>query len=53
MVGGALETERERSTKKKVVVSVDCHFVLELAEMERVGGSRVAIEGGHHKFSQE
>ena len=34
MVGNALETGRERPTKEKVVVSVDCHFVLELAEMK-------------------
>ena len=38
MIGSALETRRERLTEEKVIVSMDCHFVLELAEMEkRVG----------------
>ena len=54
MVGGTLETGREHPTKEKVIVSVNHHFVLELVEMkERVEGSRVAIKGGHHEFSQE
>ena len=53
MVGGTLEVGREHPTKEKVVVSVDCHFVSELTEIkEGVRGSRVAVEGGHHKFSR-
>jgi len=40
MIGGALETGRERPTEENVSVSVDHHFVLELAEMkEGVGRS--------------
>ena len=54
MVGDAIETGRERLTKKKVIMSVDCHFVPKLMEMkEGVGGSRVAIEGGHNEFPQK
>jgi len=35
-------------------VSIDCHFVLKLAEMkEGVGGFRVVVEGGHHKLFWE
>ena len=53
MVGDALETGRKCPTEK-VVVSVNRHFVLELAVMKKgVGCSRVAVEGGHHKFSRE
>ena len=49
-----LETGREHPTKEKVIVNINHHFVLELVEMkERVEGSRVAIEGGHHEFSRE
>jgi len=52
MIGDALKTGRERPTEEKVVVSVDYHFVLELTEMKkRVRRSRVAVEGGHYKFS--
>jgi len=39
MVSGALETGRERPTEEEVVVSINCHLVLALAEMEGVGGS--------------
>ena len=34
MVGNSLEARRERSTKEKVVMNVDRHFVLILAEMK-------------------
>ena len=37
MVGGALETGRKRLTKEQVVVSVDRHFISELAEMKERG----------------
>jgi len=37
MVGGALETGRERPTKEQVVVSVHRHFISELAEMKERG----------------
>ena len=37
MVGGVLETGRERPTKKKVVINVDRHFILKLAEMKEKG----------------
>ena len=51
---GSLEAGRECPTEEEVVMSIDCHFILELAEMqEEIGGSRVVVEGGHHKFSQE
>jgi len=54
MIGGTLETGREHPTKEKVVVSVDCHFILELTKMKKgVGRFRVAVEGGHHKFPRE
>ena len=54
MISGSLDTVRERPTDKEVVVSINRHLVLELAEMwERVVGSRVLIEGGRHKFSRE
>ena len=40
MVGGTLEAGRERPIEEKIVVSMDRHFVSELAEMkEGVGGS--------------
>jgi len=51
MVGSALETEREHSTKKKVIVSVDRHFCLGTGrDTGRVKGTRVPIEGGHMNF---
>ena len=54
MVGGTLEARREHPTEEKVIVIMDCRFVLKLVEMkEGVGGSRVAVEGGHHKFSRK
>jgi len=54
MVGGTLEAGRERPTEKKVVASMDRHFVSKLVELkEGVGGSRVAVEGGHYKLLRE
>jgi len=54
MIDNALEIKREHPTEEKVIVSVGRHFVLELEEMEKgVGRFRVAVEGGHHKFSRE
>jgi len=54
MICSALETGRERLIKKKVVMSMNRHFILEPAEMKNgVGHSRVAVEGGLHKFPQE
>jgi len=35
MIGGALEIGREHPTEKKVIVNVDRHFILKLAEMRR------------------
>ena len=53
MVGCTLEARRERPTEEKVIVSVNCYFVSELVEMKKgVRCSRVAVEGGHHKFSR-
>jgi len=52
MVSSALEIGRESLTEEKVIMSVDHHFVSKLAEMKKwVRRSRVAVEGGHHKFS--
>ena len=54
MVGGALETGRERPTKEKVIVSIDRHFMLELAKMkEGVRGSRIVVEDRHHELPQK
>ena len=54
MISSALEAGREHQTEKEIVISINRHLVLELAEMqERVGGSRVVVEGGHYKLSQE
>ena len=45
VVGDSLEAGWERSAEEKIVVSVNCHFVLILAEMlEGVRGSRVVVE---------
>jgi len=50
MVSDTPETARERPTEN-VVVSLDCHLILKLAEMkEGVGGSRVVVEGGITNF---
>jgi len=54
MIYGSLKVRRECLTEKEIIMSIDCHLVFELAEMQkRVSGSRVVIEGGHHKFSQK
>ena len=54
MVGDSLEAGREPSTEKKVIMSVDHHFVLVLAEIkEGVKGSPVVVEGRHHDLFQE
>ena len=37
MVSGTLETGRECSTEGKVIASIDCHFFMELAKMEKGG----------------
>jgi len=40
--------------EEEVIMSVDCHFVLELEKMqEKVGGSRVVVKGWHHKLPWE
>ena len=54
MIGGTLETGREYPIEEKVIVSMDRHFILDLAEMKKgVERSRVAVEGGHHEFPRE
>jgi len=40
MVSGILETEKDRLIEEEVIMSIDCHLVLKLAEMkEGVRGS--------------
>ena len=40
MISGSFEAGRECWTKKEVIVSIDHHLILELAEMQkRIGGS--------------
>ena len=52
MVSDTLETERERPIEKEVIVSIDCHLVLELVETKvRVRGSQVVIKSRHHKLA--
>ena len=54
MVGDPFEAGRECSTEKEVIVSVDRHLVLVLAEMkEWVGGSGMVIKEWHHKLFRE
>ena len=54
VVGGTLETGRERPTKEQVIMSVDFYFVSELSEMhEEVRHSGVAVQEGHHKLLRE
>ena len=54
MIGNPLKTGWECSAEKKVIVSVNHHLVLVLAEMkEWVGGSDVAIKGRHYKLLWE
>ena len=54
MLDNSLEAEWEQSTEKKVIMSVDRHFILVLAEMkEGVKGSRVLVEGRHFKLLRE
>ena len=51
IIGGSLEYESEHPIEKEVIVNVNRYLVLTLAEMsDKVGGSRVVIESGHHKF---
>ena len=49
MIGNSLEAEQEHKTEKKVIMSINCQFVLVLAEMkEGVRGSRVVVKGQHY-----
>ena len=53
MISDTLESGREHPTEEEVIVRIDCHLVLKLAKMkEGVGGSRVMVEGGHHKLQK-
>ena len=45
MISSSLEAGREGPTEKEVVVSINHHLVLELAEMQ--------VKGGHHKLFRE
>ena len=54
MVGDPLEAGWECSVEKEVVVGVDCHLVLVLAEMkEWVRSFQIVIKGWHHKLLWE
>ena len=40
MISGSFKAGRKRQTEKEVIVSIDHHLILELAEMQkRIGGS--------------
>jgi len=45
MVGGTLETGRERPIEEEIVMSIDGHLVLELAERKEGGGRRFLSSG--------
>ena len=53
VVGDPLEAGCGCSAEE-VIMGIDCHLILALAEMkEWVGGSRVVIKGRHHKFLRQ
>ena len=54
VVGDPLEAGCGCSAEKEVIMGIDRHLILALAEMkEWVGGSRVVIKGWHHELLWE
>ena len=54
MVGDPFKAGWKCSAEKKVIISVDRHLILILAEMkEGVEGSRIVVEGRNHELPRE